>query len=522
MTSSSAISRRAALAGAAATLAAPAILRAQALFVEPPFRLGVASGDPSPDGFVIWTRLAPRPLEPGGGMPMAVVAVDYEVAADERFATIVARGSAPAWPELGHSVHVEVSGLQPGRSYWYRFTIGRERSIAGRARTLPPSGAPLDRVRFVAGGCQNYEAGLYTAYRHVAQEEIDFFWHYGDYIYEGRGHPDAVDGAGLPVPIVRAHLGDEPFGLDAYRQRYAQYKLDPDLQAAHAAHAWWVTWDDHETANNWAADRDEDGTPPEVFDLRRQAAAQAYYEHMPLRRASFPRGTAIGIYRRAGYGDLLDMHLLDTRQYRMDQPCGDNFKPVCPEALAADRTIMGAAEERWLLDGLTASKARWKLIANQVMMMPLDRRTAASGPAIWNMDSWAGYPAARRRLLDHLDRHAIRNVVVTTGDEHQNYAGELRAGADGGGPAVAVEFVATSISSGGDGSDLRPGSDRILADNPHLAFVNDQRGYILCDVTRDAWRTDYKVLDRVSAPGGTLTTRKSFAIAPDTARLQSA
>lgn len=504
--------RRTVLAGLAAGLAAPTVVRAQALFVETPFRLGVASGDPAPDGFVIWTRLAPRPLEPHAGMPMAAVPVGWEVASDDKFTMVVAHGETPARPELGHSVHVEVEGLQSDRPYWYRFTCGRDRSFAGRARTLPAAGAKLDRVRFVAAGCQHYEQGLFTAYRRIAQEEADFVWHYGDYIYEGRDEPVRVDRAsGLPVPVVREHHGDEPYSLDDYRTRYAQYKTDPDLQAAHAAHVWWTTWDDHEIDNNWASRFDQDGTPPEVFDLRRQGAAQAYYENMPLRRRSFPQGTAIQVFRRAAYGDLLDAHFLDTRQFRDDQPCGDNFKPVCPEALDPKRTIMGAQEERWLLDGLAHGTARWNLVANQVMMMPLDRRTSDEGPVTWNMDSWAGYPAARRRLLDHIEARRVTNVVVCTGDEHQHYAGELR-GRGGDGPAVATEFVATSVSSGGDGQDVRPGTEAVLRHNPHCKFINDQRGYVVCDVDRDRWRSQIKVLDAVTRADGRLTTRATFDV----------
>jgi alkaline phosphatase D len=205
----------------------------------------------------------------------------------------------------------------------------------------------------------------------------------------------------------------------------------------------------------------------------------------------------------------------------MDQPCGDGFKPACPEALAPDRTIMGAAQERWLFDGLSRNTARWSLIAQQVMMMPLDRRTREGGQPLWNLDSWAGYPAARNRLLDHLQAHRIRNVVVTTGDEHQNHAGEL-LDRNGEGPALAVEFVSTSITSGGDGSDLRKGSDVILAHNPHLKFINDQRGYVLCEAGRDAWRAEFKVLDRVRSPGGRLSTRATFAVEHDAPGLHRA
>lgn len=505
--------RRTVLAGLAGAVAAPAVARAQALFRTTPFQLGVASGDPAPDGFVAWTRLAPDPLALHSGMPMTPVPVGWEVAEDEGFRTVAARGEALARPELGHSVHVEVTGLKPGRPYWYRFTAGRDRSYAGRARTLPAPDARLDRVRFLALGCQNYEDGLYTAFRHAAQEpDVDFVWHYGDYIYEGRGGAEVRIDHGLPVPKVREHFGDEPYSLDDYRSRYAQYKLDPDLQAAHAAHTWWVTWDDHETDNNWASRFDQDGTPPEVFDLRRQASAQAYYENMPLRRRSFPHGTAIQVFRRAAYGDLLDCHFLDTRQFRDDQPCGDNFKPVCADALRPDRTIMGAQEERWLFDGLAHGERRWNLVANQVMMMPLDRRDRDGQPGeIWNMDSWAGYPAARKRLLDHVAAHRISNIVVVTGDEHQNYAGELRT--DGKeGRALMTEFVATSMSSGGDGEEIQPRSAYIRDHNPQCPFINSRRGYMAHEVGRDGWRADFKVVDQVSRPGGVLSLRQSFGV----------
>ncbi|WP_372784243.1 alkaline phosphatase [Phenylobacterium sp.] len=499
-------SRRAVMGGLAAAVAAPALVRAQTVS-ETPFTLGIASGDPSPDGFVIWTRLAPRPLELHSGMRMTKATVAWEVAADERFATILAKGETIARPELGHSVHVEVGGLMPNRSYWYRFTSGGATSTVGRARTLPALASALDRVRFIAGGCQNYEAGYFTAYRRIAEEpDVDFFWHYGDYIYEGTGFH--APGSAAPV---RVHHADEPYSLDDYRARYAQYKLDPDMQAAHAAHTWWVTWDDHETDNNWASQFDQDGTPPEIFNLRRQASAQAYYENMPLRRSSFPHGTAIQIFRQASYGDLLDCWFLDTRQFRDDQPCGDGGKPVCPEALDPKRTIMGAEEEAWLLGGLAKGKRRWNLIANQVMMMPLDRRQDDGDPPLWNMDSWAGYPAARKRLLDHIQKQKIGNVVIATGDEHQNFAGELRTRVTEG-PALATEFLGTSITSAGDGVDLSPRYKAVLAHNPHCPFINSQRGYVVHDVGREHWQAEFKVLDHVSRPDGKLSTRAKFAV----------
>ncbi|MFN9152985.1 MAG: alkaline phosphatase D family protein, partial [bacterium] len=295
------LSRRGLLRGsvAAAALAAiqPAIaprVWAQPVFARYPFSLGIASGDPLPDGVVIWTRLAPEPLA-GGGMPRMAVEVGWEVAEDPGFARIAQRGTALARPELGHSVHVEVGGLQPGRPYHYRFRVGREVSPVGRTRTAPAPDAALARLRFVNAGCQHYEHGFFTAWRHIAEEsDLDFVFHYGDYIYEYRARGNQPGGS----PAVRQHLGEEIHTIDEYRNRYALYRLDPDLAAAHAAHPFLVSFDDHEVDNNWAGEiSEEDGSarfpvavPPEVFALRKQIAFQAWYEMMPLRRAQLPRG----------------------------------------------------------------------------------------------------------------------------------------------------------------------------------------------------------------------------------------
>jgi alkaline phosphatase D len=501
------LTRRQFVASATATLiAAPAIIRAQG-YHHYPFSLGVAAGDPAPDGFVIWTRLAPEPLEPHGGMAMAPVPVVWEVSSDDHFATIVAHGEEVARPELGHSVHVEIGGLQPGRTYFYRFRAGGERSIVGRARTLPASSASPSTLRFGVCGCQNYEDGLYTAYGHLAREDLAFVYHYGDYIYEYRGGATRAGNGGTLAVAVRQQAGDTVYDLDDYRRRYAQIKTDPDLQRAHAAHAFFMTFDDHEVRDDWAGDSDGQNTPPEIFRTRRAAAFQAWHEHMPVRRQLFPRGSAITAYRGARYGNLVSFNFLDTRQFRTGHPCGDDFAPACAHLNDPDAAMIGAEEESWLARNLASRDARWNCIAQQVMMMALDRRIHHEPAEILNMDSWAGYEAPRRRLLARM--RGLDNVVVLTGDEHQNFAGLL---ADRDAP-VAVEFVSTSISSGGDGSDLRPGSDQILAENPQLKFINDQRGYMTCDVTPDEWRTNFMVVDQVSRPGGALSKRATLAVA---------
>ena len=504
--------------GLALSAGGPAL--AQPIFDVNPFRLGVAAGDPTPDGFVIWTRLAPDPLAYGYGMPRAPMSVKWEVAADRGFQTVVRSGDAVARPELGHAVHVEVEGLEPGRPYFYRFTAGAERSGVGRARTAPVLGAALAQVRFGVVGCQAIESGYYTAHRRIAAEELDFIYFYGDYIYEGRGNPTYQNAEG-PQENLRVHIGGEVYSLDDYRRRYAQYTMDADLQASRQSAAWFATWDDHEIDNNWVGDIDQEGIDPAIFALRRAAAAQAFYEHMPLRRSSFPRGSAMQLYRRARYGDLLDLNLLDTRQFRSDQPCADRFGSSCPGLEAAEAQVLGQAQEAWLLDGLNRSTATWKALAQQIMVMDLDR-DLGDGYGV-NTDSWAGYRVPRARLLRHIRDRRIENAVVLTGDEHQNFAGELHLdGRNPEGAPIAAEFVTTSISSGGDGSDQRADAGRFLAANPQLKFINNQRGYTVCDVTPERWRTDFKVLDKVTERNGTLTTRASWAVEAGSARVVSA
>lgn len=498
-----------------ALAAAPRAPLAMPRFAAFPFTLGVASGDPASDGFVIWTRLAPLPFEPLGGMERRAVVVGWQVAEDEHFTTIAARGEALAHPEQAHTVHVEVAGLRPDRPYWYRFRAGAEESPVGRSRTLPLPGARVDRVRFVAAGCQHYEHGLYTAWRHIAAEPVDFVFHYGDYIYEYGDHgPGPLKTGGHSYPTVRRHRGAEIYTLEDYRQRYALYKADADLQAAHAAAPFWISFDDHEVDNNWAGSVDQDNTPVEVFLTRRALAFQAWYEHMPVRRSAMPQGSHVRMYRSARYGDLLNGFVLDTRQYRSDQLYGDTLAPLGPEVYDPQRSLMGQAQEKWLYQGLAASDTRWNLIAQQVMVMNLIQRKQPAVPGAaptYAMDQWPGYMANRRRLLEHIDRHCLGNVVNVTGDAHRHYAGDLVQD-EGAGKIISSEFLATSISSGSDGQgDDDAYSRQVRSENPFLKATTDKRGYLVCDVTRDTWIGELKVLDAVTRPDAALSTYARFA-----------
>jgi alkaline phosphatase D len=485
-------------------------LWASPVFAADPFSLGIAAGDPAPDGFVIWTKIAPRPFERGGGMPRKAVEVDWAVAADERMRQVVQKGTATAHPELGHAVHVEVSGLEPGQDYFYQFTIGGERSRTGRARTLPPAGAPAAQLRFGVAGCQRYEDGYFTAYRQLAAERFDFVFHYGDYIYEYR----IVRPGERPAPVIRVMPGepDEIYTLDDYRHRYAIYKTDPDLQAAHASAPFVMSYDDHEVDNNWAGDVSAENTRPELFLLRRAAAFQAWYEHMPVRRALMPRGPDILAYRRIAAGDLVSLNVLDTRLFRSDQPCGDGIKAGCREALDPNRTMLGDTQERWLYDGFRNARAHWTVLGQQVIVMRNDRDP---DPNVFapSMDKWDGAVAARDRLFAAVEDAKLANLVVLTGDIHNNWAGELKKDFDDPRSAtLGVEFVATSISSGGDGFDTNDSFKALLAQNPHIKFFNNQRGYVRHVVTSDRWQADFRVLDKVSVGDGHVSTRKSLVV----------
>ncbi|MGL6236925.1 MAG: alkaline phosphatase D family protein [Segniliparus sp.] len=520
------LSRRGALLGALGTavLLGTGRLSARPSSAAPaadPFALGVASGDPLPDGVVLWTRLAPDPLAADGfgGMGPAPATVQWQVASDESFRRVVREGSVTATRELAHSAHPEVGGLEPDRVYYYRFRAGTAISPVGRTRTAPAPGARRDSLRFAFASCQRWDHGYYTAYEHMADEDLDLVAHLGDYIYE---IPFTSEN-NLREAEVPALFNTRPTDLPRYRSQYALHKLDEPIQRAHAAFPWVVVFDDHEVEDDWAGDHSgwRYKTPRAQFVAQRAAAFQARYEHLPLRAAQRPRGASTLDYRRLGYGRLAEFFALDTRQYRDPQPCGDQYDTDCPERTAPNRAMMGDRERAWFLDGLASSGARWKVALNQVQLMQIQLDDPPKTG--YNNDCWDGYPAERAKLLGGVAERGVRDFVVVTGDTHKNYAGDLRPDFnDPASPVVASEFVGTSISSNGDGQDVAETEAKLMRNNPHLKFFNDQRGYVRCEITAERFQTDYRALDYVQRPGSPINTLRSFVVEAGSAGIREA
>ena len=476
-------------------------------FAAFPFSLGVASGYPTPSALTLWTRLAPIPGAPGGGMPGEVVPVSWEVARDEGMNDIAASGTAYAAPDWAHAVHVEPAGLQPNRTYWYRFSAGDAQSPIGRTHTLPTPQNRPSRLRFAFASCQQYEQGYYGAYRHLVADQPDLVLHLGDYIYEsswGRDH-------------VRKHNTPEAVTLDDYRARYALYKSDPDLQSAHAACPWLVTWDDHEVENDYAPERSENLDTPEWFLARRAAAYKAWYEHMPVPRRMLPVGPHSRIYARLNYANLAAFFVLDDRQYRTPQACarpgrgGSNTIDVaeCAELADPKRSLLGVQQEQWLEAGLGASRQRWNVIAQQTLFAQMNRRDGP-GRFAWT-DGWDGYPASRRRLLDVFASGKAVNPVVIGGDVHCFYVNQLKADFDDpASPVVASEFVGTSISSQHGAQDAL---DKQRLRNPHVLLADGRyRGYTRVEVTPKRMQVDLRAMESVATREAPCSTLASFVV----------
>jgi alkaline phosphatase D len=497
---------------------------AQVRFASPPFQLGVASGDPSPDGFVIWTRLAPEPFDPAY-LGRAIFEVAWEVAEDAGFARVAKAGTAWARPHLAHAVHVEVDGLGPGREYFYRFRLGRYESPVGRALTCPAAGTMPNRLRFAFASCAHYEQGFFSAYRYMADDRPDLILMLGDYIYE--------DAWG--ERRVRQFDTIEAVTLRDYRHRYTQYRTDPDLQAAHATCPWLVTWDDHEVDNDYVGMTSEHelcggAAVREAFPARRAAAYQAWYEHMPVRPSRLEPGMAVRLYGATDWGNLARLYLLDTRQYRSVQVCpalptaercdfangrkilfggagGANFidpgEAGCKAALAdPKRTVLGDAQERWLAGTLGESAAAWNVLAQNVMVMTVAEGSAESQRHY--SDAWAGYPPARERLYAALAQHRTANPVVLTGDIHSFWVNEL---ANAAGRSVGVELVTSSIATS------TYDKSAVVPLNPGAKFHDGQHnGYIRCALRRDVLRADIVTIADREDPRSAVDVSATFEI----------
>lgn len=473
-------------------------------FERYPFTLGVASGSPLPTAVVIWTRLAPKPLH-GGGLGSRAFRVAWEVAHDERFRRVARRGHVDAVPARGHSVHVDVRGLEPARWYFYRFRVGDTTSPIGRTRTAPAAGASPEHLRYGFASCQHFEHGYFAAYRHLQAEAVDLTVFLGDYIYERPGRPGRV----------RRHTDGAARTLTQYRNRHAQYKTDPDLQRLHAAVPWLVTWDDHEVTNDYADGRSPSLSPH--FRARRAAAYQAYFEHMPIRASPAPGFSALRIHRRFDWGTLARFHLLDGRQYRTPQACPPPGRggahtvdeDGCPELTDRSRTMLGAPQMRWLRTGLLAAPGHWNFIAQQTLMARAGLLVDGHR-RVWT-DAWDGYPLARSRLLRLVADNGLRSCVVLSGDTHANYVCDLHTDFDDPqSEPVATELCGTSVTSPG-GSQAHV--EAVMRDNPHILFGDArQRGYVVVDVTAERSTTRLRVVDDVTDPATAVATQATFAI----------
>nr|WP_222109309.1 alkaline phosphatase D family protein [Streptomyces cupreus] len=485
---------------------------------------GVASGDPLPDGVLLWTRVTPTPEAiPGSGLGPDTE-VSWTVATDRAFTHIVAKGSTTATAASDHTVKADIRGLAPATDYWFRFSAGGTDSPAARTRTAPAADAAVANLRFGVVSCANWEAGYFSAYRHLAvRGDLDAWLHLGDYIYEyGTGEYGTRD------TVVRQHApAHEILTLADYRTRHGRYKTDPDLQALHATAPCVAIWDDHEIANDaWSGGAENHTEGAEGTYAARQAAAkQAYFEWMPVRPAL--AGTT---YRRLRFGKLVDLSLLDLRSFRSQQASVGNGSVDDPE-----RTLTGRAQLDWLKAGLKSSDTTWRLVGNSVMISPFAIGSLSAellkplaellglpkeGLAV-NTDQWDGYTDDRRELLAHLRSNAIRNTVFLTGDIHMAWANDVpvNAGTYPLSASAATEFVVTSVTSDNlddivkvpEGTVSALASPIIKAANRHVHWVDtDRHGFGVLDITADRAQMDYYVLSDRTKADATASWARSY------------
>jgi alkaline phosphatase D len=463
-------------------------------FVDYPFKLGVASGDPLPNGFVIWTRLAPVPMNPLA-TPKIPIVVRWYVTEDKAGKNVIQSGTSIAYPQNAHSVHVEVGNLNANKEYFYYFIAGGEKSQIGRVYTLPLVGEPTSDYLFAVASCQSYTDGNYAAYRDLVERDPKLVIHTGDYIYE----QDWFGGVrSLPVSEART--------LEEYRMLYGQYKQDPALQAAHANSAWLLIWDDHEVDNDWAGDYSQEKVAFDEFVKRKSSAFKAYFENMPLRLAAKPQESSLKLYQRTVVGDLLQFDLLDCRQYRSLPAClkkeslKKGHKAICVEAKLTERSFLGKEQEAWLMRGIGLFGAKWNVIIQTTLMAPFD--FLKGNNQAYDMDGWDNYSASRQRILNKINEVKPSNPVVFGGNIHANYAGVINTIAlDNNSKPLVNEFVCTSISSGGGGEDRYRDTKKQFSENPFARyFDNRKRGYLLCHASTERLQVKLRVVDNINDP----------------------
>jgi alkaline phosphatase D len=471
-----------------------------------PFTLGVASGDPTSEAVVLWTRLAPSSLEVGGGMPTQDVPVRWEVATDDRFGDLVAEGTAVALADAAHTVHVDATGLDPGREYVYRFLVGDDESPVGRAITMPAAGDSPDRLVLGHASCARWGEGFYAAYRDMAEADLDLVVFCGDYIYERGPEEELAERPGQITAVT----------LDDYRYLYALHRSDEHLRAAHAASPWLVVWDDHETSNNYVGetpdDESESRTPAQLLE-RRAAAYRAWWEHMPVRFAP-PEGPDLRIHRSLDVGALARIHLLDSRQYRTPLACEDAVSSIgarCDTSFDPATTVLGPDQEAWLAEGLAEGERTWDVLGNQIVLHQW--RFGPGEDAIFNLDQWDGYPAARARMTDAL-LGAAGEPVVLTGDVHSTWVADLRADFDD--PTserVGTELVAPGITSSGNA--LEPITEVVRVNSPHIRYVDaPHRGWLRHEITPDDWTTQIRHVDDHKDPDSRVRVAGTWVLEP--------
>lgn len=455
-----------------ATLASVTSLQGCLGSIDGPFKHGVASGDPLADRVILWTRITPETLT------LDPLAYEWRVATDPQLQNLVAQGNGSTDSERDYTVKLDVSGLQPGTTYYYQFAHGDWRSQIGRTKTLPTGSVEHLRIAFTS--CSWFTMGLFNVYRTLAEhQDLDAVLHLGDYIYEYGN--DLAN----PFVINRSHSPSHHIvSLQDYRMRHAQYKTDPDLMEAHRQHPFITVWDDHESANNSYADgaenhHDDQGPWP----VRRANAIRAYFEWMPIRETGLDANNDQLVYRNFRFGDLVNLSMLDTRLVGRDKQAvpGDLITINDPT-----RTLLGDEQEAWLCNELSAAQAdgvTWKVLGQQVMMAQL-----AAGYVSLNMDQWDGYPVARQRLFDHLKQANIENFCVLTGDIHSSWANDIQEDPFTDTDILGIEFVTPGVTS--PAIPVKPIADQVstelMKNMPHMHYVDFfHRGHVLLDITHE-------------------------------------